>query len=256
MRGRVVIPRSHAATWSGRIGALSLPVLTLASLGYRFGPIPDVAILPVLALGFGLAIVSLCLAAYAFVSIWFTGGYGAGRAFSGVVFSLPALAWLGLAGYGASIAPQLSDISTDLVDPPAFTAAAIAPPTAGELAAQAKAYPDVGAHVFPIGPEQVYDAVETLVQNRGWQITADIPPDDGDASRIEAVATSLVFGFRDDVVIRIERTAGGTRVDMRSRSRIGTHDLGTNARRIKAFFGELDLLLEGGYTPDRSPARS
>jgi uncharacterized protein (DUF1499 family) len=54
--------------------------------------------------------------------------------------------------------------------------------------------------------------------------------------RIEATATTLWFGFKDDVVIRIAPSPGnGTRVDIRSVSRVGLSDLGTNARRIRTF---------------------
>lgn len=62
---------------------------------------------------------------------------------------------------------------------------------------------------------------------------------------VEAVARTLLFAFPDDVVVRLTRSADGTRVDMRSASRIGTHDLGQNARRIRAFFSDLDAVLQG-----------
>jgi uncharacterized protein (DUF1499 family) len=51
--------------------------------------------------------------------------------------------------------------------------------------------------------------------------------------RIEAVAVSRVFRFTDDIVIRIRPSSdGGSRVDIRSRSRDGKGDLGVNAQRI------------------------
>ena len=53
--------------------------------------------------------------------------------------------------------------------------------------------------------------------------------------RIEAVARTLWFGFEDDVVIRVRATAAGSRIDMRSRSRVGVSDLGANAERIRRF---------------------
>ncbi|HJR53568.1 MAG TPA: DUF1499 domain-containing protein, partial [Gemmatimonadota bacterium] len=56
-----------------------------------------------------------------------------------------------------------------------------------------------------------------------------------DRGRIEATATTPWFGFKDDVVVRIRPEAGGSRVDVRSVSRVGRSDVGTNARRIEEY---------------------
>jgi len=81
-----------------------------------------------------------------------------------------------------------------------------------------------------------YDAARAVVRDQGWRIVAEHPPsEEGGPARIEAVARTLLMGFKDDVVIRLSEEAGGVRVDMRSASRYGLHDLGTNARRIQAF---------------------
>ena len=47
----------------------------------------------------------------------------------------------------------------------------------------------------------------------------------------------------DDVVIRVAETPQGTRVDMRSKSRVGQSDLGANAERVRTFLAELDQQL-------------
>jgi uncharacterized protein (DUF1499 family) len=69
----------------------------------------------------------------------------------------------------------------------------------------------------------------------GWTIVAAEPA----AGRIEATATTRWLGFKDDVVVRIRPDAGGSRVDVRSVSRVGKSDLGTNARRIREYLGRL-----------------
>jgi len=61
---------------------------------------------------------------------------------------------------------------------------------------------------------------------------------------IEARAATPIFGFLDDVVVRLRATEEGTQVDMRSASRTGEHDLGHNARRIGSFFSALDARLQ------------
>ncbi len=66
----------------------------------------------------------------------------------------------------------------------------------------------------------------------------------GSQAIIEATAPTLVFGFPDDVVIRMRGSFESTDVDMRSASRSGQHDLGQNARRIRWFFGRLDAALQ------------
>lgn len=62
--------------------------------------------------------------------------------------------------------------------------------------------------------------------------------------RLEATGTSLLFGFKDDVVVRVTGTAEGAQVDVRSKSRVGLSDLGANARRIRTFLRELSIRLE------------
>lgn len=66
-----------------------------------------------------------------------------------------------------------------------------------------------------------------------------------DERYIEAVASSFLFGFESDVVIRLVEEEEGTLVDMRSVSRHGPHDLGDNARRIVSFMEDLDTALQG-----------
>ena len=62
---------------------------------------------------------------------------------------------------------------------------------------------------------------------------------------VEAVATSFLFGFESDVVVRVIEEEEGTLVDMRSTSRWGAHDLDSNVTRIIALMNDLDLSLQG-----------
>ena len=67
-------------------------------------------------------------------------------------------------------------------------------------------------------------------------VVADLPAE----GRIEATDTTFWFGFTDDIVIRITPVAEGSRVDIRSLSRVGKSDVGTNARRIRSFIQRLE----------------
>ena len=62
---------------------------------------------------------------------------------------------------------------------------------------------------------------------------------DLDRGHIEAVVSTRLMGFKDDVVIRIRQQDETIRVDLRSASRVGDSDLGANAARIVSFLDGL-----------------
>jgi uncharacterized protein (DUF1499 family) len=137
--------------------------------------------------------------------------------------------------------PPIHDITTDTQQPPAFDAVlplragAANPATYGghEVAEQQlKAYPDVKPLVLPTtAPAAAFHRALAAARASGWDLVAA----DSAAGRIEATATTGWFGFKDDVVVRIEPEGTGSRIDVRSVSRVGKSDVGTNARRIVAY---------------------
>jgi uncharacterized protein (DUF1499 family) len=166
---------------------------------------------------------------------------GAGIAVGLAVVSVPSAFMLSARGK-----PAIHDITTDPENPPAFVAilplragAANPPEYAGPTAAaeQRRAYPDVQPLTLRIRKEEAFARAISAARGLGWDVVADDRP----SGRIEAVDTTFWFGFKDDVVIRITEVAGdgGTRVDVRSKSRVGLGDLGTNARRIRDLLNRL-----------------
>jgi uncharacterized protein (DUF1499 family) len=139
--------------------------------------------------------------------------------------------------------PPIHDITTDLANPPQFVAVLPlrkdAPNTAeydaSAGALQQKAYPDIAPATLALLPNEVFARCLSAAKALGWEIVAAEPAE----GRIEATDTTLFFGFKDDIVIRIAPSAGGSRVDVRSVSRVGRSDFGTNANRIRAFLREL-----------------
>ena len=136
--------------------------------------------------------------------------------------------------------PQIHDITTDTERPPGFVAVLPlrkdAPNAAAyggaELAAQQKkAYPDLAPAMLALPPRAAFDLALNIARASRWEIVAAV----AEGGRIEATATTDWFGFKDDVIIRIMPAGSGSRVDMRSVSRIGRSDLGANARRIREF---------------------
>jgi len=108
------------------------------------------------------------------------------------------------------------------------------------LAAQQRAgYPDLGPARFTAPPERVFARAAEVARGLGWEVVAAVPAE----GRLEATDRTRWFGFRDDVVIRVARDGSGTRVDIRSVSRVGRSDLGTNAHRIRAFVDALRAAL-------------
>ncbi len=153
---------------------------------------------------------------------------------------LVAVPWMQL--QQARSVPPIHDISTDLQDPPAFEALADAREAApnavaypGEATArqQREAYPEIQPLVVDAPLAEIRAAVEAAVRDAGWEIARM------NDTRIEATATTTWFGFKDDVVIRLSETPDGTRIDMRSASRLGSSDIGTNAARIRTFLANL-----------------
>ncbi|MDP7339315.1 MAG: DUF1499 domain-containing protein [Vicinamibacterales bacterium] len=141
-------------------------------------------------------------------------------------------------------APAIHDITTDLDTPPRFDA--VVPLRAGAsnslehggatvADAQREAYPDVETLVLSRPLAQVVEQAREVAVAMGWEVVAA----DAEAGRVEATDTTGWFGFKDDVVVRVRGTDGGSVVDVRSVSRVGVGDLGANAARIRAFLERL-----------------
>lgn len=140
--------------------------------------------------------------------------------------------------------PPIHDISTDTDDPPLFVDVlplrASAPNTVEyggpKISAQQKrAYPDLQPVTLSVPPDEAFDRALAAVEEMGWDLVAA----DRDDLRIEATDTTFWFRFKDDVVIRLRPADSGTRVDVRSLSRVGGGDVGTNAKRIRAYVERL-----------------
>lgn len=163
-----------------------------------------------------------------------------------IILTVTIVSILGVAACAKLIAgaPPIHDITTDTVDPPPFVD--ILPLRAGArnsaayggsrvAALQQTAYPDIAPVDLAIAPSAAFARALAAAKAMGWAIVAA----DSATGRIEATATTRVFRFKDDVVIRIRPRDGGSRVDIRSVSRIGGGDLGKNASRIREFIVRL-----------------
>lgn len=161
-----------------------------------------------------------------------------GRALIALPGALLLLSLLGAGQY-----PRIHDISTDLQDPPVFTAAEQQRgPDSNSLetdpatiALQAQAYPDLQTLRTTMDYDELFEQAVRAATDMGW----DIYLQDRNAGVIEAVDTTAVMGFKDDIVVRMRTNQEGALVDVRSVSRVGVGDLGANAKRIDAFLASL-----------------
>lgn len=96
---------------------------------------------------------------------------------------------------------------------------------------QLVAFADITSMHTHKSAEQAFEHALAIVKEKGWQIIAQ----DLDKLHIEASARTSVYHFVDDVVIVVTPLANGSKVDMRSVSRIGRGDRGVNAARIRDF---------------------
>lgn len=145
---------------------------------------------------------------------------------------------------GAKV-PPIHDITTDTVDPPAFVAIlperkdARNPPEydTGQTAQQLEAFPDIKPLVMPKPLPEAFEIALDAVKAEGLKIKAVVPQE----GRIEATETVPLFGFKDDVVVRLRDAHGkATVIDIRSKSRVGRSDLGYNARRIRSLLDRME----------------
>ena len=160
----------------------------------------------------------------------------------GLLASIVALATMGQQYRLTTTVPPINDITTDLDDPPAFGALELR--GAGVLdydpdkgVAQRRGYAHIATERSDLAPDDASRKALAVARELGWDVLADTDTD-GELT-VEATATTFWFGFVDDVVVRIRPDGGGSLIDIRSASRVGSSDLGANARRIDAFMARL-----------------
>lgn len=136
--------------------------------------------------------------------------------------------------------PPIHDITTDTDNPPQFMAlvgkrgenANTLVYGGPEIAVQQKeAYPDIKPIISTLSPETAYEKALMVAGDMGWEISGA----DKTALRFEGTATTRWFHFVDDTVVVVSAAPNGSRIDIRSVSRVGRSDIGMNAKRIRKF---------------------
>jgi hypothetical protein len=255
---------SRLAIWSRRIALFSLAATFIAVIIVRSGALEIVPALSTLAGALMLACLAILLAFAAGIVIWRQGIGGGRQAVTGLLIGAALIAYPAYLGIRASRLPAIYDITTDPIDPPQFDAIARLRPRdanpvtyAGLYTAEQQhaAYSDIEPDDTTVTPQDAFAAAMKVIAKRKWRVVDARPPQgplprviDARAPQssavrdgiIEAVARTPILGFRDDVVVRIRPTIDGARIDVRSASRYGRHDLGTNAKRVRSLIEDID----------------
>ncbi len=279
VRRRVVEePISRLAVWSLRLALFSLAATLVAIIIVRSGALDVVPALSTVAGALLLGVIAILLAFGAGIVIWREGCGGVRQALLAVLIGGALIAYPAYLGVQAYKLPSIYDVTTDPIDPPQFDAIARLRPRdanpityeglyAAEL--QHTAYSDIEPEDTSATPQEAYEAALKAITRRRWRIVDQRPPQQPAATRvadqrqpppdqtasdgiIEAVARSMILGFREDVVVRIRASSDGTRIDARSASRYGRNDLGSNAARVRDLIAAIDDILSTPR-PEKEP---
>ncbi|MBA4177407.1 MAG: DUF1499 domain-containing protein [Leptothrix sp. (in: Bacteria)] len=231
-------PLSRPAVWGLILGLLAIATIVASGIGYRLGGWHFTRGLQVSEWATYGAAVALVLSGLGLIQ---ARPRAARRGlFIAVLGLLAALLPLGLAvqwEYAGRTTPPINDISTDTADAPVFWDMPNPTdyPGAKSAALQRAAYPDLAPLKLGLPPEQAFAQALSVAKHKGWSIIASVPAE----GRIEATSSSLLYGFTDEVIVRVKAADGGSLVDVRSRSRLGRIDRGVNAKRTRDYMASL-----------------
>jgi uncharacterized protein (DUF1499 family) len=253
-------PVSRLAIWARRMALFSLAAASLSIIIVRSGLLEIRPALATFAGALACAVVALVLALAAFVVIWKDGLRGLGLCLGAIAIALALLAYPAYLALRAYKLPRIHDITTDPIDPPRYEVLArIRPRDANSVnyeglaiaQEQHAAFPEIEPLEDDATPQAAFTAALAVITKRRWLIVDQRPPQPPRREgRIEAVARTPIMGFRDDVVVRIRPAEDGSRIDLRSSSRYGSFDFGTNATRVRALIDDIDEAL-GALKPDQ-----
>lgn len=264
-RPNIEEPLSRLAAWSNRLAWFALAATLIAVIVLRGDLLEIRPALAMFGAALALAGVAILLSFAAAVVIWRQGLSGIGRAAAGFLLGLALLAYPGYLALRAYRLPAIHDITTDTARPPRFDVVARLRPRGsndyqpGNAGLQRDAYPDIAPLQVLQPPGPAYQAALAVVKKHKWVVVDARPPAARRDGSIEAVARTLIMGFREDIAIRIAPFGTGAQIDIRSASRLPWPDFGSNADRVRMLLDEIDDATSGEVKlepePERRPGR-
>jgi uncharacterized protein (DUF1499 family) len=255
MRGPATPGPSFFARWTSRIALFSVGVLLTAMLLHRLLALPTPVAFNLAAVAFAGAALSLVLAVLATIEIWRSGRPGTSRIVFGTVVALALLLWPTVFLPSYERLPAINDVTTDPASPPTFVEApklrgpeanSTKYPRAEFAQAQLAAYPDIKPIRIDRSADDAFEIASDAVRRLKYDVVRQEGPDlnEGRPGMIEIVDRTLILGFYDDAVIRVSGDGKQSRIDVRSASRYGRHDLGRNAERVREILKEIVVRME------------
>jgi uncharacterized protein (DUF1499 family) len=246
MRRQIIRRVSKSARAGQAFGFFSVILAIVATLAHRFGKIDTLSFLITCAVSAFIAILALGLAGLGLWRMWSEGAKAGGAILRTVIFAGLTLSPVVFAGIIGSQTPLINDVSTDWASPPEFPIGSrinVTPPFAepkseAEIALlQAEAYPDIVTQELNIEPQLAAQIINAAAKTMGWTPTTQAGSLVSPSGALQAFESrSLIFGFTDDIVVRLKRGDNGLLLDVRSTGRAGLADLGAHAKRIRGFF--------------------
>jgi uncharacterized protein (DUF1499 family) len=233
-----VAENEEVGLWPLRVAIVAIAACVLGPLAAHFGIAPPLGGFFAFVIGGVVGLLGL----FAGIVTLRRGAYRRGVA-AILLGGIPAVVLIG-ASVRSLGRPAINDITTDLTEPPNLFYAQGQPGNAGRDMVYPEAFKDVVRSAYPDlkplqlaePPDEAFARALRLAQQRpGWEVGFV----NGSGRVFEGVATSQIFGFKDDFVVRVRPDGTGSLVDMRSKSRDGKGDLGANADRIRSYLRDL-----------------
>ena len=245
----VQLPSTLSGKWLKRVSIVALLMLPLAVTGFRLQLYPFSIALMLLGVSLLIAAIVFLLALFISLKQAKNNEVNVKYTNAAMLFSLVPLLLLGSQIIKAKSLPVIHNVSTDTENPPEFNKLIAirgqgSNPHSYDQAKLAKiqtlAYPEIKTLIVEDNITQAFNKSLSVVEKLGWHLVSEDQPN----GLIEASQTSKLWGFTDDVVIRVRQKTDKTIIDLRSVSRIGKSDLGANAQRIQkfsdAYFGHVN----------------
>ena len=248
------------ARWSSRIALFAACLVLIGLVLHRLTSFPTAVAMNLFVVAFAVAALGLLIGLIALAQIWRKGYAGAGSAAIGILLPLLMACWPLAYLPAYRNLPHINDITTDFTAPPRFLALAKQRTDGANKAVypggrfaelQKTAYPELRTLVIEKSAEETFELVEDTAARFKWKVVAAEAPVAKAAKGgiLEATDQTMIMGFIDDIVVRVEGNASRSRVDVRSASRYGSLDLGQNAKRVRLFLAEVQARADNTYGP-------
>lgn len=245
------------SNWTPRVALFSGALICMSILLHRLLGMPTPLALNLFVVAFALAGLAILLGGIALADVWKRGAEGAPWAMIGMLIAGGIFIWpLSFLPSYLEL-PVMYDATTDVQAPPRFVALAkervpgsnpIEYPARRFAELQKATYPDLRPLYVNRGLDDTFELVLDTVKRMRFHIVAEAAPRPRQAGTIEAVDRTTVIGFYDDVVIRVDSDQGRSRVDVRSSSRYGLHDMGRNASRVRRVLTEIQTRVDASIS--------